>query len=181
MIVSNILKLKDFYVTSDTWFGREQILQIANRNEFDNIKEMNNRLIKEWNKTVKKTDVVFHLGNFAWDPHTAEIVLKKLNGKIYFLLGTDDDALWDIQDDFKNVTIIEDQILTLPMHDIVLCHYPLRDWGGKESGTMHIHGHSLFNNLTDLKSERRVNICTDHWGYKPIKISTLKDFINEEI
>ena len=177
----SVLKLKDFYVTSDTWFGREQILQIANRKDFKDIKDMNNSLVKLWNKTVKKDDVVFHLGNFAWDPHTAETMLRKLNGKIYFLLGPSDEALLDVYEEFKSAVILEDQILTLPMHDVVLCHYPLRDWGGKESGTLHIHGHSLFNNLTDLASERRVNICTDHWGFKPIKISTLKDFINEEI
>ena len=55
---------KDFYITSDTWFGRPQILQIANR-AFNDIEEMNSTLIKNWNKKVKNTDVVFHLGNFA--------------------------------------------------------------------------------------------------------------------
>ncbi len=175
-----ILKCKDFYVTSDTWFGREQILQIANR-KYNSIEEMNKSLIKEWNKTVGKNDIVFHLGNFAWDPHTAEQVLKKLNGTIYFLMGTADDALNDVHEQFKNVVIIEDQIVHLPLHDTVISHYPLRDWGGKESGTLHVHGHSLFNNLTDLKAEKRFNVCCDHWGFRPIKLSTLKDFINEKI
>ncbi len=179
---TNVLKLKDFYVTSDTWFGREHILQIGkDRNQFADVKEMNRHIIKQWNKVVKKDDVVFHLGNFACDPNTAETVLSQLKGKIYFIVGNHDDALIDVFENFKNVVIIEDQILTLPMHDVVLSHYPLRDWGGKESGTLHIHGHSIFNNLTDLSVERRVNICTDHWGLKPIKISTLKDFINEEL
>ena len=65
------------------------------------------------------------------------------------------------------------------MHDIVLSHYPLLMWAGKESGTLHIHGHAIYTHPTDLTVERRVNICTDYWGMKPIKISTLKDFINE--
>ena len=69
---------KDFYITSDTWFGRPQILQIANRRDFQTIEEMDAVLIKNWNKKVKKNDVVFHLGNFAWDPITARKVLKKL-------------------------------------------------------------------------------------------------------
>ena len=70
---------KDFYLTSDTWFGRPQILQIANRLDFKNIEDMNSQLIKNWNKKVKMNDVVFHLGNFAWDPITARKVLRKLN------------------------------------------------------------------------------------------------------
>ena len=28
-------------------------------------------------------DVVFHLGNFAWDPITARKILKELNGTIF--------------------------------------------------------------------------------------------------
>ena len=47
---------KDFYITSDTWFGRPQILQIANR-KFNDVDEMNATLIKNWNKVVKKNDI----------------------------------------------------------------------------------------------------------------------------
>ncbi len=43
---------KDFYITSDTWFGRPQILQIANR-PFNDVEEMNAALIKNWNKKIK--------------------------------------------------------------------------------------------------------------------------------
>ena len=50
--------LNDFYITSDTWFGRPQILQIANR-KFNDVDEMNAALIKNWNKVVKKNDIVF--------------------------------------------------------------------------------------------------------------------------
>ena len=39
---------KDFFITSDTWFGRPQILQIANRLQFKDIDEMNQVLIKNW-------------------------------------------------------------------------------------------------------------------------------------
>ena len=178
---NGLKELKDFYVTSDTWFGRNQILQIAHRKTFKNVEEMNQRIINKWNSCVGKNDIVFHLGNFAWDPDTAEKVLKKLNGRMYFLLGSADEALVEVYEKFKNVTIIEDQIIVLPLHDVVLSHFPLLMWAGKESGTLHIHGHATFNHPTDLTIERRVNICTDHWGYKPIKISTLKDFINDEI
>ena len=140
---------KDFYITSDTWFGRPQILQIANR-PFNNIEEMNATLIKNWNKKVKKNDVVFHLGNFAWDPITARKVLKKLNGRIFFLLGSQDSALEEIIDEFPNAEFLDETISEFAEFDIVLCHYPLS----------------------------RFNVCTDFWGYSPINYLTLKDFIN---
>ena len=103
---------KDFYITSDTWFGRPQILQIANR-PFDNVEDMNSALIKNWNKKVKKKDVVFHLGNFAWDPTTARKVLKKLNGRIYFLKGSQDEALEEIIDEFPKAEFMKKSIVEL--------------------------------------------------------------------
>ena len=72
----------DFFITSDTFFGRDQILQIANRFSFNNIRDMESKLIKNWNSVVTDDDSVIHLGNFAWDPITARRVIAKLNGTI---------------------------------------------------------------------------------------------------
>ena len=69
---------KDFYITSDTWFGRPQILQIANR-AFNNIEEMNSVLIKNWNKKVKKTDVVQN--HFPFSNQNALSRLAQLNSQ----------------------------------------------------------------------------------------------------
>jgi calcineurin-like phosphoesterase family protein len=170
----------DFFITSDTWFGRPQILDIAKRTSFSSIDDMNEKLIKNWNKQVKKSDVVFHLGNFAWDPQTAKNVLKKLNGEITFLVGNSDDALLEVEHEFDNITVLEDQIIELPEFDSVICHYPLEVWNGKESGIIHFHGHTVFSHKTDLRYSNRVNTCIDFWNYSPLKFSTIKDFINDK-
>lgn len=168
----------DFFITSDTWFGRPQILEIARRSSFSSIEDMNEKLIKNWNKQVKKGDVVFHLGNFAWDPHTARTVLKRLNGEITFLVGNSDDALLEVEHEFDNITVLDDQIVELPQFDSIICHYPLEVWNGKSSGTIHFHGHTVFSHKTDLRYANRVNVCIDFWNYSPLKFSTIKDFIN---
>jgi calcineurin-like phosphoesterase family protein len=168
----------DFFITSDTWFGRPQILEIANRMSFSSIEDMNDKLIKNWNKHIKKGDTVFHLGNFAWDPQTARNVLKKLNGEITFILGNCDDALLEVESEFDNIIVLDDQILELPQTDSIICHYPLEVWNGKDSGTIHFHGHTVFSHKTDLRVSNRVNVCVDFWNYAPIKFSTIKEFIN---
>ena len=169
---------KDFYITSDTWFGRPQILQIANRSSFNSIDEMDEVLVRNWNKKVKMKDVVFHLGNFAWDPITARKVLKKLNGTIFFVRGSQDKALEEVIGEFPRATFLEDSITDLVDFDVVLSHYPLRVWNGKDSGTLHMHGHTVFSDPTNLKLENRFNMCTDYWNYTPINYLTLKDFID---
>lgn len=169
---------KDAFVTSDTWFGREFINDVAKR-PFKDINEMNTILIKNWNKVVKKNDVVFHLGNFAWDPITAENVLSKLNGTIYFFLGNEDDALIEVCEKFSNVKVLDVGYAKIPKYDVVLCHYPMLDWVGKETGTVHFHGHNIYNNTTQLvQGCNVVNVCTDFWDYKPVKISSIYSIIN---
>ena len=56
---SKLKELSDFYVTSDTWFGRNQILQIADRRDFKTCAEMDQHIVNKWNKNVGKDDVVF--------------------------------------------------------------------------------------------------------------------------
>lgn len=173
-INETIKRYNDFFVTSDTWFGRRGILEIANR-KFADINDMNNQLVKRWNKIVDKTDIVFHLGNFAWDPITCENVLKKLNGIIVFLKGNCDDALLEQ----KNVLISQESILLLKQFDVVLCHYPLKNWPGKDTGTVHFHGHETYNNDTVLtKGCNVVNVCTDFWEYKPVKFSDIRSIVD---
>lgn len=170
----------DFFITSDTWFGRPQILDIAKRHSFSSVDDMNETLIKNWNKKIKRGDIVFHLGNFAWDPHTARSVLKRLNGEITFLLGSTDDALMEVAHEFDHVNLLDDQIVELPQFDSIICHYPLDVWNGKASGTIHFHGHTVFSHKTNLSILNRVNVCVDFWNYSPVKYSTIKDFINDK-
>jgi len=178
MLIQN--SVSDFFLTSDTWFGRHQILNIANRYKFSSIEKMNDTLISNWNNKVKKNDVIFHLGNFAWEPILAKNILKRLNGEIIFMVGNADDALLEIADGFEDVKILEDQIIEIPDFDCVLCHYPLDEWNGKGSGTIHFHGHTTFSHKTDLSLMNRVNVCVDFWNYSPVTYSTIKEFINEK-
>lgn len=169
----------DFFITSDTWFGRKQIIDIANR-PFSTLNEMNDTLVEKWNEKVSKNDIVFHLGNFAWDPITAENMLSRLNGNIIFCVSDDDDAISLMSEADEAINIIDNDIVILEDRDLVLCHYPLRVWPGKSSGTVHIHGHTVFSHKTNLTEELRINACCDFWNYAPIRFSTLKDLINEQ-
>lgn len=173
-------ELSDFYITSDTWFGRNNILEIGKRStSFSDVQDMNIKIINKWNNLIKKTDTVLHLGNFAWDPITSESILSKLNGNIYFICSNDDISLIETAKKFKNVKIIKQQILILPKHNSVFCHYPLYAWPGMESGSIHFHGHTIYSHKSNLNITNRFNMCMDEWNYEPIKISTLKELVNE--
>lgn len=171
---------EDFWLTSDTFFGRNEILTIGNR-DFKSVEVMNEELIKRWNKKVKKKDTIIHLGNFAWDPISAANALDRLNGKIYFLGGNCDLALDDVIESYPNANVLPYEIIDIELseykYDLVLCHYPLDVWNGKSVGTIHAHGHTVFSHKTDLNFMKRFNVCTDFWNYSPVKLSILKNIL----
>ena len=82
------------FFTADTHFGAERSLKLSLR-PFETVKEMDNVLIDNWNKKVKASDIVYHLGDFgAYD------TIKKLNGKIVLILGNYE--LKEMRDNFEN-------------------------------------------------------------------------------
>ena len=51
------------YIISDTHFNHENIIKYCNR-PFKDINEMNDAIIDNWNRIVKKDEIVYHLGDF---------------------------------------------------------------------------------------------------------------------
>jgi calcineurin-like phosphoesterase family protein len=60
--------MPETFFISDTHFGHKKILQFEPlRASFAScIEEHDEKLIDNWNKTVNKKDVVYHLGDVAW-------------------------------------------------------------------------------------------------------------------
>lgn len=52
------------YFIADLHFGHANIIEYCNR-PFQSVEEMNEFMIQQWNKKVKKDDKVFVLGDFG--------------------------------------------------------------------------------------------------------------------
>jgi calcineurin-like phosphoesterase family protein len=171
--------MKKIFVTSDTFFGRVEILDIAVR-PFEDITDMNEAIIKNWNEVVKDNDIVYHLGNFAWTPLDAEECLTRLNGQIKLILGDYDNAMLEISKFMKDkLEIIPVAFYKEPKTSTVLSHWPMLQWPGKNKGLYHFHGHSLREYPTDLQTSNRVNACIDNWHYVPKEINDMLDLFKE--
>jgi calcineurin-like phosphoesterase family protein len=170
------------FVTSDMFFGRQKA---AEDRGFPTSDEMEEEIIERWNQKVKESDLVYHLGNFSWDPISAETVLPFLNGKIVFGAGLYDRHLGELSrvvtgqhSLFKqSINVMRDiPISKRKKVDIVSSYWPLLDWPGKENGIMHIHGGNI---PSDLDDGPRFCVGCDRWELKPIEIDTLLDIVAE--
>jgi len=73
----------DSWVISDTHFSHAKVIIYDDR-PFKTAKEMDEKMIENWNSVVKPNDTIYHLGDFAFFSENMVCkILDRLNGKIH--------------------------------------------------------------------------------------------------
>jgi calcineurin-like phosphoesterase family protein len=160
----------EVFVTSDTFFGRQLA---ATNGGFSSLEEMEDTIIENWNERVKRNDVVYHLGNFSWDPISGESALSALNGKIFFVGGSYDKHLSE-----NSLVKIGRHTLLPPISEVpklntIFSHWPLADWENRSEGAIHVHG----GKKPDERMEARFCANISNWNWNPIEIAFLKELM----
>ena len=167
------------FVTSNLQLGRPSALKKYNR-EYEDVDDMTKKMIDKWNEVVTKDDTVYHIGNFAWDPKTAQEALLRLNGQIYFILGEHDQALETLQSKgmLRNRVQIVNDFVDLPQHNAALSYWPMKVWPGKSKKQYSIIGYPMKKYKSDPK-ERVINASTDFWANKPQDLDKLIEIFTD--
>ena len=161
-------EVNHLWFTSDTHFGSNKTITKAAR-PFDSTNEMEKEIVKQWNKTVKPNDIVYHLGDFG-----DLSVLPKLNGKIRLIMGnherkenlTKEDLLAAGFDEVYETT----KIIVVNGMTINLCHEPSKH--NKHMFNLFGHLHNLI-----LLKEFGVNVGVDCHHYRPINFDRIELYI----
>ena len=129
------------WFTADTHFYSVKAMKCS-RHPFSSVQEMNERLIRAWNKTVPPDGIVFHLGDFGnGSPRTWRIIRQQLNGTIYLVLGNHDleKVKNEYMSNFAHVT--QQMIIMVGGQRIFLNHCPLLCYPGSCRKTWQLFGH----------------------------------------
>jgi calcineurin-like phosphoesterase family protein len=162
-----------YFWTADTHFNHKNILKYCNR-PFSSIQEMDEEIIKRWNSKVEKSDIVFHLGDFAFG-NSNDIFDKyfnQLNGKIIWIKGNHDSLAYKNKEKFYKYclgyyeTKIDGQL-------IVMCHYAMLTWNQSHYGSFHLYGHS-HGNLSDNPNLLSMDVGVDTNNYYPYSFKEIK-------
>jgi len=155
------------WIISDTHFGHENIIKYEKR-PYVNAKHMDLFLIANWNKKVKNSDKVFHLGDFAFgNKEYIKSIVAQLNGDIFLIIGNHDykkaDKWW-FEVGIKNVyryPIILDNYY-------ILSHHPLYINSNMPYVNFHGHTHSL-----SFNSKQYINCSVEVTHYFPRDLDEL--------
>lgn len=183
------------YFIADTHFGHENIIKYCNR-PFKTALDMNNTLIKNWNRVVSNKDIVYHLGDLALcSNEVLEPIIKVLNGKKILIRGNHDSKSIAT---YENVglTVLRNPPILLKEHGLILSHIPLPDTS-IPGDYINIHGHihnkllnevSYHNQLEMLEypdelynPKKHICVSVDVTNFKPVSIDDILDKINTEL
>jgi len=175
------------YFTADTHFSDDRIRRFSFR-PHKNVKKMNKKIVKNWNKCVKNDDFVYHLGDFGnYD------IIKSLKGKVILIEGN-----YEVNDrtkqnktfetfkkeliekgfyDVVNESGIEILFPNISSESIFLTHKPIDCKKKKFNLFGHIHGHSRIKDFG-------INVGVDCFNYNLVteeNIVFLKNAIDNKV
>lgn len=168
--------MKTFFI-SDTHFCHANIIKYDKR-PFSSVDEMNEVLIRNWNKKVKNEDKVYILGDFSFGKETETLnILNSLNGQKFLIKGNHDSVV-KVDSIKKKFAYIKDyDRINLDGKDIILFHYPIDRWDKAHHGSIHLFGHvhsNLYSNHPMTKpNENSYNVGADVNNFEPCTLEEI--------
>lgn len=165
--------MKNYWVISDTHFGHANMLKFTKpdgtrvRPEFDNVEQMDEAMIDNWNSVVGEHDRVYHLGDFGMHRKSLHVA-GRLNGRIVLVKGNHDTCkLSQYAEYFYDVRayVIRD--------GLCMSHIPIRE-EQLRSGWFNPHGHI---HAQEISHPKYINMCVEWHNYTPVAYDELLDTV----
>ena len=152
------------YVTADTHFGHDSIIEYCNR-PFKSANDMDNKLIKSFNMRIAPGDEVFFLGDFtlAHAQHGGYFrsILNRLHGNKHLIMGNHDHC----KPAFYNEVGFQSIHYPYFEHDgVLMCHDPALSEAAQNRMVFCGHVHTLF-----MAQRNVLNVGVDQHAYNPLR------------
>lgn len=164
------------FFTSDLHLGHRGIIGMNGR-PFDDVGEMERRLVSNINECVARDDTLWILGDVSHRVGKPYVLscLERVNCRDVRLVRGNHDKNWEEDGVFSEICDYKE--LSLGGRRVVLFHYPIASWNGMHQGAIHLHGHShnTFDyNVYNVAEERLVwDVGVDANGYRPISFDEI--------
>ena len=167
---------QSFFI-SDTHFTHKNIISFKDNEgnlvrPFSSIEEMDELMVQNWNKTVRKVDTIYHLGDVVMN-RSALPILNRLIGKKKLIVGNHDIfKLKDYTPYFEDIRAYK----IYPNLGIICSHVPIHPYQLNDRFKWNLHGH-LHHNI--LEDKRYINLCVERINYTPIELEDIMKILKE--
>lgn len=139
------------------------------------IKEFDEEIIKLWNKTVNKDDLVYILGDIALnysDIYDVNNLISRLNGNKVLVIGNHDKYTLQNKKFDKSLFLEIVDYKEIKYNDkyIVMSHYPIASFNRQDNGGMCLYGH-IHSNKLNSPIPHAYNVGMDVNNYRPVDIN----------
>lgn len=188
------------FFTSDSHFSHRLMTEMRG---FESPEAMDEHLISEWNAIAPPDATIYHLGDWSIKKgrtHADALcnVLKRLNGRIFSILGNHDIGGFGGQITPNLCQAFESRGVTCLGHyhelrvdeqEIVLSHYPITSWNKMHHGSWALFGHCHDNLQSFIDAALPHNRCLDvgvdsafsKFGrYAPLSFGQIAEFMSKK-
>jgi calcineurin-like phosphoesterase family protein len=190
------------WFTSDLHFSHKNIIKYStNRkkelnleeNDDEILKKHDEALIRRWNFTIKKHDIVYILGDFSFaSSDETKKILGKLNGKKHLIIGNHDGSCRGLENYFVSVSQIKEVTFKKSLYPFleenmhcVMCHFPMIAWNRRMHGAVMVHGHchGSLDEINKQSEELRVDIGFDSKlaDYGIVNLEQLYNYMKNDV
>ena len=175
--------MSNVFLIGCTHFGHENMYKFLNKDgtrvryQFTDAKQGDKAMIERWNKTVRKVDKVYMLGDVAFKTKDLKI-LGRLNGSKVLIKGNHDELkLSEYAKYFKDVRAYH------RLDGMILSHIPIHTnslWSEKNNNYRinihaHLHSDAVMDSLDNsLPDSRYFSVCVERINYTPISLEQIK-------
>jgi calcineurin-like phosphoesterase family protein len=167
----------NIFFTSDQHFNHSNVIKYSKRPHFC-IEAMNEDLIERWNEVVKKGDLVYHLGDFAFGDPTP--FRKRLNGQIILIEGNHDHMSKKVAAANFIKVCQQYRVKSVDPH-IWLCHYRMYTWPQRQYGVWHLYGHSHNRSGDMTHTDLSLDVGVDCWNFYPVSYNQIQEKMQQKI
>ena len=168
------------FFTSDTHFFHKNIVHIGDGRPWDNSDEMTEALVENWNQTVGKKDLVYHLGDFSFGNKNQTLaVLQRLNGLKHIIRGNHDGTLDTVVRQNPEIVDSYQTYKEIKVYDqrLVLFHFPILSWHNVHKGVWHLHGHC--HGQLRFSGGPLLDVGVDVHDYRPISYDEVHHLLQD--
>ena len=158
------------WITADTHFNHKNIIKYCNR-PFETVEKMNEIMIENWNKCVRKDDIVFHLGDLGFGKQeNLKPIIDRLNGKKYLIQGNHDRLTKTQYKELGFEWIKYKSYMFLSDVKILFTHRPPIWSQNIDSNLLYIYGHVHGKGSNKIN---QIDIGTDTNNFTPYNLNDL--------